>query len=122
MNAINWFEIPAADFARATRFYEQIFATALHVDSSFEGIRMAVFPHADASVGGAVVDMPQARPHADGVRVYLNGGDNLSTVLDRVEAAGGKVTLPKTFLRQEIGHIAMFADTEGNLIGLHSLH
>ncbi|GAA5165109.1 VOC family protein [Viridibacterium curvum] len=121
MNAINWFEIPASDFERATRFYGQIFATTLHVDSSFDGIRMAVFPHEGASVGGAVIEMSQARPHSDGVRVYLNGGENLSAVLDRVEAAGGKVTLPKTFLREEIGHIAMFADTEGNLIGLHSL-
>ncbi|MFT3735386.1 MAG: VOC family protein [Rhodocyclaceae bacterium] len=122
MNAINWFEIPATDFARAQAFYERIFGVTLKQDASFPDIRMAIFPAAADGVAGAVIEMPQAKPHADGVRVYLNGGDNLSAVLDRVEAAGGTITMPKTFLREEIGHIAMFADTEGNLIGLHSLH
>ena len=28
----------------------------------------------------------------------------------------------KTFLRQDIGHIGMFSDSEGNIIGLHSMH
>jgi uncharacterized protein len=122
MNAINWFEIPAADFTRATRFYEQIFAAPLHIDSSFDGIQMAIFPHGDAGVGGAIVNMPQAKPHADGARIYLNGGEDLGPILDRVAAAGGQVVMPKTFLRDDIGHIGLFTDTEGNVIGLHSLH
>ncbi|GAB4060392.1 VOC family protein [Uliginosibacterium sediminicola] len=122
MNAIHWFEIPSHDFTRATRFYETIFATSLHVDDSFEGIRMAVFAHGDQGVGGAVVDMPQAKPHADGVRIYLNGGADLASVLNRVATAGGAVLMPKTKLSDEIGHIALFSDTEGNVIGLHSLH
>lgn len=29
--------------------------------------------------------------------------------------------MPKTFLREDIGHIGMFRDTEGNIVGLHSL-
>jgi hypothetical protein len=40
--------------------------------------------------------------------------------LSRVEKAGGKVLLNKTFLSEEAGHIAFFTDTEGNKIGLHS--
>jgi uncharacterized protein len=51
------------------------------------------------------------------VVVYLNGGDELSTVSGRVSKAGGKVLLKKTFLSKEAGHIAHFADTEGNRIG-----
>ena len=122
MNTINWFEIPTTDFARATRFYEQILATPLRVDDSFPNIKLAILPSSEEGVGGALVQMEQAKPNPDGARVYLNGGDDLAAILDRVPAAGGKVIMPKTFLREEIGHIALFADSEGNVIGLHSLH
>lgn len=121
MNAINWFEIPVANFERAVAFYEKILGEKLPVDSSFPGIRMAMFPYKDPGVGGCLVEFEQARPHADGVRVYLNGGENLATILDRVEAAGGMIVMPKTFLRDDIGHIGMFSDSEGNVVGLHSL-
>ena len=122
MNAINWFEIPVANFDRAVAFYERIMAVKMPVDSSFPGIRMAMFPSRDPGVGGCLVEFEQARPHADGVRVYLNGGENLAAILDRVEAAGGVIVMPKTFLRENIGHIGMFSDSEGNIIGLHSPH
>ena len=61
-------------------------------------------------------------PSMQGVVVYLNGGDDLSSMLARVEKVGGKVLLKKTFLSKEAGHIAYFADTEGNKIGLHSMN
>jgi len=40
-------------------------------------------------------------------------------VLDRIESAGGKVTMPKTSIGEN-GNMAFFLDTEGNIIGLHS--
>ena len=122
MNAITWFEIPAADFERAVRFYEQIYAQALPRDASFPGIRMAMLPYQRPGVGGSVIAMEQARPHADGVRVYLAAGDNLEEVLGRVESAGGAVIMPKMLLREEIGYIGLFRDSEGNIVGLHSRH
>ena len=75
MNAINWFEIPAANFERAVKFYEQILAAPLPIDASFPGMRMAMLPYAEPGVGGCLLEFEQARPHADGVRVYLNGGE-----------------------------------------------
>lgn len=121
MNAINWFEIPVANFERAVAFYETILAAKLPVDSSFPGMRMAMFPYNDPGVGGCLIGFEQARPHADGVRIYLNGGENLASILDRVVAAGGMIVMPKTFLREDIGYIGMFSDSEGNIVGLHSL-
>ena len=121
MNAINWFEIPVANFERAVTFYEKILAAKLPVDSSFPGMRMAMLPYQAPGVGGCLIGFEQARPHADGVRIYLNGGENLASILDRVVAAGGMIVMPKTFLREDIGHIGMFGDSEGNIIGLHSL-
>ena len=122
MNAINWFEIPAANFARAVAFYETIMAAKLAIEDSFPGMKMALFPYQDPGVGGCVVEFDKFRPHADGVRIYLNGGDDLAPILARVEAAGGQVVMPKTLIRDDIGHIAMFSDSEGNIVGLHSPH
>ncbi len=122
MNAINWFEIPAAKLERAVKFYEQILATKLPIDSSFPGMPMAMLPYAEPGVGGCLIEFAQARPHADGVRIYLNTGDDLRPILDRVESAGGQIIMPRTFIREDIGYIGMFSDSEGNIIGLHSIN
>jgi predicted enzyme related to lactoylglutathione lyase len=37
-----------------------------------------------------------------------------------VEAAGGKVLVPKFLITPEIGYCAFFQDSEGNRVGLHS--
>lgn len=121
MNAINWFEIPVTNFERAAAFYEQILDTKFPLDTSFPGMRMAMFPYAEPGVGGCLFESQEVRPHADGVRIYLNGGNDLGMILNRVVAAGGQVVMPKTFLREDIGHIGMFSDSEGNIIGLHSM-
>ena len=122
MNAINWFEIPAADFKRAVAFYETIMATRLPLDESFPGMKMAMLPYQEPGVGGCLIEFEQSRPHADGVRIYLNGGDDLAPILARVEPAGGRIVMKKTLLRDDIGYIALIGDSEGNIIGLHSMH
>ncbi|MDP5239260.1 VOC family protein [Uliginosibacterium sp. 31-16] len=121
MNVINWFEIPVANFDRARRFYETIFAVQLKQEACGPDSRMAIWPHEGQAVGGCLIEMAEARPHKDGTRVYLNGGKDLGEVLARVEAAGGSIVVPKTLISPEIGYFALFFDSEGNVIGLHSL-
>jgi hypothetical protein len=116
---INWFEIPVADLERARRFYETTFAVTLTVEETC-GLRMAVFPYAEPATGGALLACPDGKPGDHGVVIYLDGGDDLAVPLARAVAAGGTVLMPKTELSPEIGFIAMFADSEGNRIGLHS--
>jgi predicted enzyme related to lactoylglutathione lyase len=53
--------------------------------------------------------------------IYLDAGEDLTPVLGRVEPAGGKVVVPKTSIGEH-GAIAVFIDSEGNRVGLHSLH
>ena len=118
-NAINWFEIPASNFDRAKNFYSSIFATEMATDTIM-GNQMAFFTTTDGGVGGAVCQGEAYKPSAEGTVPYLNGGNDLAPVLDRVEAAGGKVVLPKTQISEEIGYMAIFFDTEGNKIALHS--
>lgn len=115
---IVWFELPVVDIERATRFYEHVFAVTLRRETCGDGM-LAVFPHDDAQPSGALVKMPQLAPRDNGTLVYLHGGEDLNLALERVRAAGGEVAMEKTSLG-EIGHIALFIDSEGNRVGLHS--
>jgi predicted enzyme related to lactoylglutathione lyase len=122
-NAISWFEIPATDLDRATKFYEAIFGVTLIV-MDLPNIKMRMFPIEDRmGVGGAVVDSGGFhKPSAtDGPLIYLNGNPDVQGVLDKVEAAGGKIMVPKTEISPEYGYMAVIIDTEGNRIGLHSV-
>jgi uncharacterized protein len=85
------------------------------------GMKSAFFP-ADLQngIGGCIVHAEGYEPSVKGALIYLNGGDDLSTPLSQVEAAGGKILLPKTAIGQH-GFMAHFVDTEGNKLALHSM-
>lgn len=123
-NAISWFEVGATDLGRATKFYETIFNVKLS-PLDLPNIKMRMFPIDDmmSQVGGAVVDSGGFhKPSAtDGPLIYLNGNPDVQLVLDKVEAAGGKILVPKTEISPEYGYMAVIIDTEGNRIGLHSV-
>ena len=123
-NAISWFEIPSTNLERATKFYETIFGISL-IPMDLPNIKMRMFPIDDpmTGIGGAVVDSGGFhKPSAsDGPLIYLNGNPDVQKVLDKVEAAGGSITVPKTEISPEYGFMAVIIDTEGNRIGLHSI-
>ena len=52
--------------------------------------------------------------------MYLNGGEDLSVVLGRVEKSGGKVMVQKSPIEPDMGFFAVFHDSEGNSVGLFS--
>jgi predicted enzyme related to lactoylglutathione lyase len=118
-NAINWFALPAEDFQRAVKFYNSIFDFNLNVTKMNES-DIAFFPIEQGGVGGHIVQVEKFKPSENGPILYLNGGDNLQAILDRVESAGGIIKTPKTQITPEIGYMAVFFDTEGNRIALHS--
>jgi len=120
-NMISWFEIPAVDFARAVGFYKGILGVEIHEIDMF-GQKMGMMPSDGENVSGAIVHGDDYKPSADGVTAYLNGGDDLTGVLDKVEANGGTVIVPKTQISEEMGYFAMFLDSEGNKLGLHSMN
>ena len=119
-NAVNWFEIPAKDFKRAVHFYNTIFGIQM-VTHEMMGFPMAFFPSDRGGVGGTVIMKEGYEPCTKGTLVYLNGGDDLSIPLSKVEKAGGRVLVPKTEITPEIGYFARFMDTEGNLVAIHSM-
>lgn len=119
-NALNWFEIPAADIKRAKKFYDTVLNAELK-EESMDGYQMAIFPHDQTSgVGGALAAGEQCVPSTEGQVVYLNMNGDIDGPLSRVVKAGGKIAMDKTLLSDEIGYIAMIIDSEGNRVGLHS--
>ena len=122
-HAISWFEIPATDIDRAKKFYETIFGVTL-TNMDLPNIQMRMFPVDDpmTGIGGAVckTDGFHVPSATDGPLIYLNGNPDVQNILDKVEAAGGRIIVPKTEISPEYGYMAVFIDSEGNRIGLHS--
>lgn len=120
-SAIDWFEIPVLDFERAKTFYETLFGAKFETMEKEEmGMIMAFFPADwENGTGGGLAFGPGHEPSDKGTLVYLNGGEDLSTPLAKVEKAGGKVIVPKTSLGPN-GFMAQFIDTEGNRVAFHS--
>lgn len=120
-NSLNWFEISVNDISRAKTFYETVFGIKME-ESEMMGMKMAFFPYDPTSgkVSGSLVQGDMFKPSADGAKIYLNGNPDLNNALGRVEAAGGKVVMPKTQISPEIGYMAYFIDSEGNSVAMHS--
>ncbi len=118
-NYISIFEIPAADISRAAKFYQAILDIKIEI-MDMEGMQMGLLPFENQNVIGTILKGEGYIPSPNGVTIYLNGGDDLSTILSKVESNDGKILVPKTPHADESGYFAIFLDTEGNKIGLHS--
>lgn len=121
MNAINWFEIAVSDYDRAKAFYEKVLNITIVPFEMSSDHQMGLFKSEAGGVGGAIMCGEGYTPSMDGALVYLNGGEDLLAPLSRVEAAGGKVILPKRSIGEN-GFVAFFSDTEGNRVALHSMN
>ena len=123
-NAISWFEIPTIDLQRAQTFYETIFEIQM-IPMDTANLKMRMFPIEDPmnGIGGALSYAEGFyKPSAtDGPLVYLNANPDVQVVLNRIEKAEGEIMVPKTQISPEHGYMAVFIDTEGNRIALHSV-
>jgi uncharacterized protein len=118
-NIVSIVEIPTSNFSRAVTFYQKILDITIEA-VDMEGIQMGLFPSNDQSVSVSIIRGDDYKPSTDGALVYFNAGNDLQSTLERVEQQGGKIVVPKTEISPDIGFFAMFLDTEGNKLGLHS--
>lgn len=119
-NAVGWFEIYVQDMGRAKAFYESVFGVQLsRLDSP--GMEMWAFPMNAEGYGasGALVKMPGFPSGGNSVLVYFSCADCAVEAAKAVEA-GGRIQKEKMSIGQ-YGFIVLVADTEGNMIGLHSM-
>lgn len=122
-NMVGWFEMPVANMERAMKFYEAVFEVKIERHQMGE-LDMGWFPTTQEGSGamGSLVCMPEFyKPSQEGALVYFtaHSGD-LNNELGRVEAAGGKVMMPKKLIAEGFGYMAVFEDTEGNRVAMHS--
>ena len=119
-NTVGWFEIYVQDLARARAFYESTFQVTLERLEA-GGLEMLAFPMQTDLPGcpGALVHMPGKDSGPGGTIIYFSCLD-CAVEAARAAQIGGQIQKEKMSIGQ-YGFIAFILDTEGNLIGLHSM-
>lgn len=120
-NLISIVEIPTTDFSRAVAFYQAILGVRIE-EMEMDVVQMGIFPSDGETVNLVLAKGNDYKPTTDGAVLYLNVDDDLQPTLDKIEPNGGTVIVPKTEISPEMGFFALFIDTEGNKLGLHSAH
>ena len=123
-NPVGWFEIYVQDMERAKNFYEKTFELCLvHLESPDPNLEMWTFPPLMApespGCGGALVKMKDKDSGVGGTIVYFSCED-CANEAKRAAEAGGKIHFEKMSIG-DYGFISLIYDTEGNMIGLHSM-
>jgi len=122
-NPVAWFEIYVNDLARAKIFYEAVFDVSLEelTDPNDLSMQMLAFPSDMEKYGatGAIVKMDHVFAGGGGTLVYFSCDDCIVEEA-KVTSAGGTIQKPKMPIG-EYGFISLATDSEGNMIGLHSM-
>lgn len=119
-NPVGWFEIYVQDMPRAKAFYERVLAVELQKLEGTE-FEMWAFPmHPDGKgASGALIHIPGCPTGGHGTMVYFTTTD-CAIPAGLAAENGGEVHRAK-FSIGPYGFIALVTDTEGNMIGLHSM-
>jgi len=121
-NPVGWFEIYVQDMSRAKAFYEAVFeGTLTALPSPVPGLEMWTFPmdYTESGAAGALVKMEGKDSSVGGTLIYFKCED-CAVEAARFVPNGGSVMHEKMSIG-EYGFIVLGHDTEGNLIGLHSM-
>ena len=113
--AVAFFEVVSAAYERAQAFYSELFGWQISADPAAGGYGLVDTGAGEDAIGGGIG--PLDGVGGGGVRVYVKV-DDLDVCLQRAEALGGKRLVPPTDLSGDFGRYAIFADPDGNPIGL----
>jgi predicted enzyme related to lactoylglutathione lyase len=119
-NPVGWFEIYVQDMERAKMFYQNTFRVSLERLESPD-LEMWAFPGGPDRPGcaGALVKMAGKNSGIGGTIVYFSCAD-CEVEEARAAANGGEVQRAKSSIG-DYGFISLLLDSEGNMIGLHSM-
>ncbi len=118
-NQFVWVDIPVLKLDRAIRFYSAVIGMEVQ-KNEYPGMSIGTLPHKDGEVGGCLYLSDKVKPSVDGPLVYLNAHGRIDEAIDAVEPSGGKILTPKESIGP-YGFRAIFLDTEGNRVALHSM-
>jgi uncharacterized protein len=117
-NTVCWTDIPVTDLERATKFYSAVLGVTLKKES-FSGMEIVILPHEQNNVSGSLSVMKDNRPSSTGPLVYLSVEGRLDAAIAGVKQTGGKIVVEKEQIGP-YGYRAVFLDSEGNRMALHS--
>ncbi|HUD20699.1 MAG TPA: VOC family protein [Candidatus Saccharimonadales bacterium] len=120
MNKVVHFEIPADDLERAKKFYGSTFGWQLKDEPEMDYVIARTVEADDKGVPkepGAINGGMAKRDGIVKVPSFAIDVSDIDEVLETIKAAGGEVVREKTSVG-EMGSIAYFKDTEGNLLSL----
>lgn len=119
-NPVIWFEIYVQDMDRARQFYESVFQAKLEKIDAAE-MDMWGFPMQmdQVGTGGSLVKMEGVHSGGNSTIVYFTC-DDCAIEEARAEQQGAMIHQKKMSIGK-YGYISLLYDTEGNMIGLHSM-
>jgi predicted enzyme related to lactoylglutathione lyase len=109
------FEVVSEDHERAQKFYAELFDWAVQPDPSMGGYGLVDTGAGASGIGGGIG--PSMGEGDTGVKVYVRV-DDLARYLDRAVELGGTRLVEPTVLPGDYGSFAVFADPDGNPVGL----
>jgi uncharacterized protein len=112
---VAFFEIVSPDAERARKFYTELFGWQAQADPSMGGYALVDTQAGEGAIGGGIG--PASESGESGVKIYMRV-DDLDAYLARAEELGGRRVVPPTELPGDFGRIAVFADPDGNQVGL----
>jgi hypothetical protein len=118
-NVVSIIEVPVTDLQRAIQFYQALLEVNIE-QIEMGDTQMGIIPNELGTVNAVLVKGTDYVPTTTGAIIYWNAGKDLQIMLDRIEKNGGKILVSKTEISPEMGFFALFIDTEGNKLGLHS--
>lgn len=116
---LSYFALPTFDFERAFKFYFEITGGMIKRNSAVP-FPMAYFVNEDGKESGHLFQLQNFKPSGDGAIVFMELAPDLNDTLGEIKKAGGTVLMPKTLIAPGKGYWALFLDTEGNRLALHS--
>jgi uncharacterized protein len=111
---VAFFEVTSPQHERAQRFYAELFDWKVDADPEMGGYGLVDTGAGDEAIIGGIG--PSDDGH-NGVKIYMRVAD-LDAYLDKAEALGAKRLVPPTELPGDYGRFAVFADPDGNPVGL----
>lgn len=112
---VAFFEILSTDAERVRKFYSELFEWTAEADPAMGGYALVDTGAGDDAIGGGIGPVDEAGEA--GVKIYMRV-DDLDAYLARAATLGGSTVVPPMDLPGGYGRIAVFADPDGNPVGL----
>jgi hypothetical protein len=109
-NPVVHFEVVGGDGKKLQQFYAGVFGWKIDANNP---MNYGIVDNGGHGINGGVGPAPDGQPHA---MFYISVPDT-DEALRKIESMGGKTVMP-TEVIPDMVTLAMFADPEGNVVGL----